>query len=259
MKGNNNDETWGLQVRVSDIIVRDPAVVQAATHPLLFGILSKYLGQRVRCATFSSNTLLRQQGQGTDTGLGWHVDYPYHDTDQPWPRVDRPLGVQVLYCLDEFTACNGGTLFRTNTQHLLKRPDYKYDTPPPTQKVGELAVCCEQLGRAPTQELKEGFTPDPNITAYHPAAAGSVLLAHSAWWHWQVRNVAKTSGHHPNWRTAFLGNFSPGFVCPKMTCRRNSRRLWRPVVLSHQETELCSNKCGWGLIAVALKKTILML
>jgi len=221
---STDDSSWGLQVRVHDIAVHHPSILKAAAHPLLVGLLKEVLGEDMRCATFSSNTLLRQYGAGKNTGLGWHVDYPYDQmkppsADAPWPPVDKPQGMQVLFCLDEFTALNGGTLFRTNTQHLLKPPwmaggplfKGNYSTPPPN---GEYQ--CVQLGREPTAvEVAQGFNPDPNITAYHAAPAGSVLIAHSAWWHRQVRNVAPCEGDYPNRRTALLGNYTPADVKPK--------------------------------------------
>ena len=35
-------------------------------------------------------------GSPKGTGLGWHVDYPYHDIKIAWPSVDKPLGCQML-------------------------------------------------------------------------------------------------------------------------------------------------------------------
>ena len=62
--------------------------------------------------------------------------------------------------LDEFTACNGGTLFRTGTHELLRPPDHDYSTPPPAD-----GMRCEQLGRLPPEhERPAGFRVDPNAT-----------------------------------------------------------------------------------------------
>ena len=191
------------------------------------GLLNKYLGGRVRCATMSSNTLLQQDGGNpTDTGLGWHIDYPYHDIETNlWPA--KPLGCQVLFCLDEFTACNGGTLFRTATHTLGRAPDYTYDTPAPNG-----AHQCEQLGRLPAQsEWPMGFSPDPNIKKYHDCPAGTVLIAHSAWWHRQTRNTASSGGDRPRRRTAMLGNYTPNLVVPKNDMVEQYRKMltspWR--------------------------------
>ena len=96
--------------------------MRMAVDPVLLGLLERYVGQDVRCATFSSNTLIRQTDRAAETGAIWHVDYPYKN-DQTWKpgSSEPPLGVQVLFCLDEFTACNGGTLFYTNS-HTLGTP-----------------------------------------------------------------------------------------------------------------------------------------
>ena len=200
-----------LQVRIGNPAAQSELLLQASTHPLVMGLLTKYLGGKVRCATMSSNTLLQQDGgNAMDTGLGWHVDYPYHDIEPGlWP--EKPLGCQVLFCLDEFTACNGGTLFRTGTQLLGREPNYTCDTPAPSG-----AHRCEQLGRLPSEsEWPPGFTPDPNIMQYHCCPAGTVLIAHSAWWHRQVRNMASSGGDRPRRRTALLGNYTPNHVVPK--------------------------------------------
>lgn len=217
------ESTWPdpMQKRIVSVATKHPALLQAATHPLLVGILSKFLGEHFRCATFSSNSLRQQDdasriepdGTPKGTGLGWHVDYPYHDIkwDAGWPGVEKPLGCQALFLLDEFTACNGGTLFCTGTHKLLRQPNHDYSTMPPGPD-----HWCEQLGRLPPEsEWPRGFTPDPNICTYHNAPAGHVLIAHSAWWHRQVRNVAPCEGPYPRRRTALLGNFTPNFVVPK--------------------------------------------
>ena len=130
----------------------------------------------------------------------------------------------------------------------------KYSTPAPVPQVSLLQTCpgevaapastfmmpnqnnaqstqcrCEQLGRAPTQSEIQSFTSagftdvlSDNVKQYHPCPAGSVLIAHGAWWHRQVRNYSKSSAgedtgiqsHHPNRRTALLANFTRSHVLP---------------------------------------------
>ena len=223
------DGTPKLQVRVGQVMSLSEEILNASCHPLITGLLTKVVGPNFRCATFSANTLLQQDSNDPeDTGLGWHVDYPYHDLDPGyWGEVDSPLGVQVLICLDEFTSANGGTMFRTNTHKLLKSPDYVFDTPAP-----DGVFCCEQLGRLKTPDgAPDGYVPDCNITKYHPCPPGSVLIAHSAWWHRQVRNVDSCGGEHPRRRTALLGNYTPGHVVPKgdmgAVWREIQRRGWK--------------------------------
>ena len=50
-------------------------------------------------------------------------------------------------------------------------------------------------------------TPASARVSNHPA--GTVLIAHSAWWHRQTNNMTTTS------RTALLGNYTPGWVVAK--------------------------------------------
>jgi hypothetical protein len=249
-----------LQQRLGDIGVSCESTLKVAADPVLVGIMRSYLGQDVRCATYSANTLLRQRVPGVETGAIWHVDYPYNN-DQCWSAEEatrQPLGAQALICLDEFTAVNGGTMFYTNTHGLGVPPmqpmgawgsEEKYATPAPTTQAALLQRIpnapvelesakaaggsphhrCEQLGRAPTAaEIAEcseaGFTDilSQNIAKHHPCPAGSALVAHSAWWHRQMRNYAPSGpgedtglqSVHPNRRTALLGNYCRGHVQP---------------------------------------------
>jgi len=139
-----------VQHRIADLINLHPTFAYLTAHPLIVGLLRQFLGTTMRCATFSSNTLLPQDGS-KDAGLGWHVDYPYHDVPLPWPPVELPLGAQVLWCLDDFRTENGGTMFQEKSHLLMRRPVYDYSTPPGSQVL--------------------------------ECPAGSVLIAHSAWWH----------------------------------------------------------------------------
>ncbi|KAL0050790.1 hypothetical protein WJX82_007295 [Trebouxia sp. C0006] len=175
-----------IQHRVAELIpAGGQLMAQLVCHPILLQVLHRYLGSKCRLATFSSNTLLPQDSDniGKDgslgSGLGWHPDYPYHDIDQPWPPPEFPLGCQVLICLDEFRQDNGGTMFMPNSH--IQKPEGIED------------------------DMEGTFPGSMTLTA----PAGSVLVAHSAWWHRQTKNVSKLP------RTALLGNYTPGHVVPK--------------------------------------------
>ncbi|DBA79812.1 TPA: hypothetical protein ACH3X1_008473 [Trebouxia sp. C0004] len=193
-----------IQHRIAELIpAGGQLMAQLVCHPSLLQVLHRYLGSKYRLATFSSNTLLPQDGS-LGSGLGWHPDYPYHDIDQPWPPPEFPLGCQVLICLDEFRQDNGGTMFMPNS-HMQKPEGIEDDI--------------------------EGTSPG-SITL--TASAGSVLIAHSAWWHRQTKNVSKLP------RTALLGNYTPGHVVPK----DNMEKQWHVfkasgsyLLLSKQEQE----------------------
>ncbi|KAL0021469.1 hypothetical protein WJX79_006443 [Trebouxia sp. C0005] len=193
-----------IQHRIAELIpAGGQLMAQLVCQPVLLQVLHRYLGSKCRLATFSSNTLLPQDGS-LGSGLGWHPDYPYHDIDQPWPPPEFPLGCQVLICLDEFRQDNGGTMFLPNSQ--VQKPDG-------------------------IEEDTEGTFPG-SVTLTAPA--GSVLVAHSAWWHRQTKNVSKLP------RTALLGNYTPGHVVPK----DNMEKQWHGFrasasysLLSQQEQE----------------------
>ncbi|DBA89954.1 TPA: hypothetical protein ACH3X2_004442 [Trebouxia sp. C0005] len=171
-----------IQHRIAELIpAGGQLMAQLVCQPVLLQVLHRYLGSKCRLATFSSNTLLPQDGS-LGSGLGWHPDYPYHDIDQPWPPPEFPLGCQV------------------------QKPDG-------------------------IEEDTEGTFPG-SVTLTAPA--GSVLVAHSAWWHRQTKNVSKLP------RTALLGNYTPGHVVPK----DNMEKQWHGFrasasysLLSQQEQE----------------------
>eukprot|EP01129_Flabellula_baltica_P012299 TRINITY_DN5538_c0_g1_i2.p1 TRINITY_DN5538_c0_g1~~TRINITY_DN5538_c0_g1_i2.p1 ORF type:complete len:415 (-),score=70.98 TRINITY_DN5538_c0_g1_i2:46-1209(-) len=161
-----------VQVRVKNIL-RHPELASLLIHDKILGIAKRFLGETVRCATWSSNTLFPNNNDGP-TGLGWHCDYPYHDIPEPWPT--NPLGIQILFALDDFHADNGGTGFYPNSHTFLTWPGDDL-----TEDTGDILECKK----------------------------GSVLMAHSAWWHTQRKNRSDKS------RTALLANFTPGYVVPK--------------------------------------------
>jgi hypothetical protein len=55
--------------------------------------------------TYSSNALRKQDPDGRK----FHVDYPYHDLESPYP--EELLGIQVIFTLDDFTYQNGATAY----------------------------------------------------------------------------------------------------------------------------------------------------
>mmetsp|Transcript_3728 Transcript_3728/g.8072 ORF Transcript_3728/g.8072 Transcript_3728/m.8072 type:complete len:161 (-) Transcript_3728:58-540(-) len=112
-------------------------------------------------------------------GLAWHVDYPYHDIEQPWPK--EPLSLQVLWLLDDFREDNGATMFAPRSHELLTTPPYSFDLPHSFTGNGELLQ----------------------------APVGSVLVAHGAWWHRQTINKSEQPRH------ALLASLTRGFVVPK--------------------------------------------
>ena len=160
------------QVRVPSILVHHQVFAELLLHPAVLAIVQRLLHDDFRCATWSSNTLLPSMAT---PALGWHVDYPYHDISPPWPQ--DTLSVQVLWLLDNFTEHNGATMFLPDSHSWLRQPDYDFSTPQQSQLL--------------------------------LAPAGSVLIAHGAWWHRQTPNLSPLS------RSALLASFCRAFVVPK--------------------------------------------
>jgi ectoine hydroxylase-related dioxygenase (phytanoyl-CoA dioxygenase family) len=160
------------QLRVPSILPHHQLFAELLLHPAVLSVVQTLLHNDFRCATWSSNTLLPNM---STAALGWHVDYPYHDISPPWPQ--QLLSVQVLWLLDDFTEHNGATMFLPDSHSWLKQPDYDFSTPQHAQLL--------------------------------LAPAGSVLIAHGAWWHRQTRNSS------PLPRSALLANFCRAFVVPK--------------------------------------------
>ena len=121
--------------------------------------------------TFSSNTLRKEVD-----GRGFHVDYPYHNLNEPYP--DEILGVQVNFALDDFTIENGATIYIPDS--------YK-------------AHCFPNRN-------SEYFNKEKK---YMLAPKGSVILYRGDMWHTQGINVTD------NPRVALLANFSPTHISPK--------------------------------------------
>lgn len=193
------ESTTETQVRIGDLVTRDAAYAHVVTHPVLLGIIRRELGTTIRCASFSSNTLLPHVTE--NTGLGWHVDYPYHDLKPPW-QVSPTLGIQVLTLLDEFTSENGGTLFRTRSVQRARWPSYGEFTTPGKRARSQ----CEQLGQ---QIHHLSGSKHRHIKQFHPANEGECFIMHAACWHRQMPNCSDSP------RTALLANYVPSAMRPK--------------------------------------------
>lgn len=164
----------GSQIRRGDLLRRNPMFGQLLLHPLVRTILAGYLHPRSKCATWSSNTLYPVDTSIPET-YDWHVDFPYHDMQAPWPT--EPLSAQVLWCLDEFRVDNGGT-------HIIPGSHTKHTFPTPQNIQGkqQFTLCAPQ---------------------------GSIVIAHGAWWHSQGTNRSTKS------RTCLLGTFVQPWIRAK--------------------------------------------
>ena len=198
----------GYQVRVPDVAIHDSVFSELLVHPLILYLVRTYLGKSARAATWSSNTLLPHMDHAV---LGWHTDYPYHDIEPgTWPEL--PLGVQVMWMIDEFRNDNGATMFFPGSHLTMNPPVFdEFDEPD-----GAQTLC---------------------------APSGSVLIAHSAWWHRQTANTSPLPRH------ALLASYTRGYVVPKADMQGQllalmaSPALWESLDLRQQHELRCFCCC----------------
>lgn len=134
--------------RVWNLLNRDPVFADLAEHPLAIHLVREILGWPALLSNISANIT----EPGADRGVA-HADQVF--VPEPWP--ERPQGINVAWCLDDFTRENGAT---------------------------EVVVGSHRWHRGPT-EADAGV---PMIPVEAPA--GSVLAFESRIWH---RSGANTS------------------------------------------------------------------
>ncbi len=134
--------------RVWNLLNRDRVFADLAEHPLAIRLVRQTLGWPALLSNISGNIT----EPGAERGV-LHADQIF--VPEPWP--ERPQGINVAWCLDEFTAENGAT---------------------------EVVVGSHRWHRGPT----EADVDVPMIPVEAPA--GSVLAFESRIWH---RSGANTS------------------------------------------------------------------
>jgi ectoine hydroxylase-related dioxygenase (phytanoyl-CoA dioxygenase family) len=85
--------------RVWNLPSRDPAFLDLVEHPLALTVVREVLGWPALLSNISAN--ITGPGGGE---MGLHADQGY--MPEPWGRVQ---GVNIAWCLDDFTEANGGT------------------------------------------------------------------------------------------------------------------------------------------------------
>ena len=157
--------------RILHLAARHPAFVELMCHPLAMAVCARYLGRDFLCSTWTSNTLLPGYAD-----VYWHVDHPYWTITPPYP-VEPPLTAHAIWCLDDFGAQNGSTLFVPGSHRRTHLPVHGGDYS------GE-AVAVE-------------------------APAGSVVFAHGACWHSAGANRSSAP------RTAIFGRYARSYIVPQ--------------------------------------------
>lgn len=106
---NPNDTT---NRRVANILSRDPLFEDLASHPVAVQVVKELLGWPALLNNMSANIL----GPGGGESV-LHADQMA--VPEPWPA--QPQGVNIFWCIDDFTDANGGTRVVPGS-HKLNRP-----------------------------------------------------------------------------------------------------------------------------------------
>ena len=91
---------------------------QLVEHPITLGVAHRLLGNDCVLGDITATSI----GPGTDGGA-WHLDNPL--TQMPEPLPDFPLGLQVAWMIDDFTAENGATCTVPQSHLTRRKPDWK--------------------------------------------------------------------------------------------------------------------------------------
>lgn len=91
--GDDNQRVW-------NVLNRDPVFAELVQHPAALRLIRAVIGWPALLGNLSANIV----GPGADASM-LHADQIF--VPEPWPAA--PQGVNVAWCLDEFTAANGGT------------------------------------------------------------------------------------------------------------------------------------------------------
>lgn len=135
-------------VRVKNLLNRDPIFQEAATYPLVLELVDRFLGPQPllnAAATLSLKPGSREQSL--------HCD----DIHTTLPRPHRPLILNAIWALSDFTAANGATRFAPGS-HRWPEP--------------------------PSPSIAEGMrNPNPYPCEQAEMKAGSILVFDGALWH----------------------------------------------------------------------------
>lgn len=96
-----------INQRLWNLPSRDPVFCELAEHALAMHFVKELLGWPALLSSMSANIT----GAG-GTSMVLHADQGY--MPPPW---SRPLGVNVAWCVDEFTAANGATCVVPGSHH----------------------------------------------------------------------------------------------------------------------------------------------
>ena len=124
--GVNRDEANGVQLRgfpfdrntlnlrVFDLIGKDPVFVELVEHPVAVELVRHVIGQPFLLSNFSANVTAPGSAE-----MNMHADQGYMPA--PWPPY--PMAINVAWTLDDFTEANGATRFVPGSHKKDHGPD----------------------------------------------------------------------------------------------------------------------------------------
>ena len=99
--------------RVWNLLTRDAVFTTMAEHPSALALVRHLIGWPALLSNISGNIA----GPGTSTGV-LHADQIF--VPEPWP--ERPQGINVAWCLDDFNEVNGATRVAPGSHRLNRLP-----------------------------------------------------------------------------------------------------------------------------------------
>jgi len=100
--------------RVWNVLSRDPVFVDLVEHPVALRLVRAVIGWPALLGNLSANIAL----PGAQAGV-LHADQTF--VTEPWPPQE-PQGVNLAWCLDDFTEANGATRFVPGSHRLNRAP-----------------------------------------------------------------------------------------------------------------------------------------
>lgn len=99
--------------RVWNVLSRDPLFEDLAFHPIALDYVKAVLGWPALLGNLSANITGPAGGE-----MVLHADQIF--VPEPWPI--EPQGMNVAWCIDDFTEANGGTRFAPGSHRLNRAP-----------------------------------------------------------------------------------------------------------------------------------------
>ncbi|MCC6919605.1 MAG: phytanoyl-CoA dioxygenase family protein [Alphaproteobacteria bacterium] len=101
-------------VRVWNLISKDPLFEDLAVHPVVLDYIREVIGWPARISTLSGN--INYPGA---RACVLHADQIW--APEPWPS-QGPLGINFGWCIDDFTKANGGTRIVPKSHRMNRLP-----------------------------------------------------------------------------------------------------------------------------------------